>query len=288
MEMRRMEDIHLRDPFILAVEDCYYLYGTRCGSQNAGFDGYTSTDLQWWTGPVPVFERPDHFWADRDFWAPEVHRYRDRYYMFATFKSEKHCRGTQILWADSPLGPFLPLTDGPVTPADWECLDGTLFLENGRPYLVFCHEWLQVQDGEMCAMELTPDLRSAAGSPKVLFRASEPAWASKGRDFYVTDGPFLYRKTDGTLLMLWSSGTETGYSEAISRSASGSVLGPWIHEPELLISNGGGHGMVFRSFDNQRFFVCHKPNRDPLERPHLFPLLEPAGNCGCSLRLDLT
>ena len=23
--------------------------------------------------------------------------------------------------------PFVPLSDGPVTPADWECLDGTLY-----------------------------------------------------------------------------------------------------------------------------------------------------------------
>ena len=62
--------------------------------------------------------------------------------------------------------PFVPLSDGPVTPADWECLDGTLYVAaNGTPYLVFCHEWLQVKDGEMCAMPLTPDLTAAAGEP---------------------------------------------------------------------------------------------------------------------------
>lgn len=203
--------------------------------------------------------------------------------MLASFKSPDRCRGTQILYADSPLGPFLPLTDVPITPDDWECLDGTLFVENETPYLVFCHEWLQVQDGEMCVMELTPDLCSPAGPPKVLFRASEPSWAIKHAAFYVTDGPFLYRKNDGALLMLWSSGTETGYSEAISRSQSGSIHGPWIHEPELLISNGGGHGMVFRSFNDELFFICHRPNRDPLERPHIFPLFEPSENCSRSL-----
>lgn len=58
--------------------------------------------------------------------------------------------------------PFVPLSDGPVTPADWECLDGTLYVAaDGTPYLVFCHEWLQVKDGEMCAMPLTPDLTAA-------------------------------------------------------------------------------------------------------------------------------
>lgn len=43
-------------------------------------------------------------------------------------------------------------------------------LADGTPYLVFCHEWLQVKDGEMCAMPLTPDLtaaRTAACSKKV-------------------------------------------------------------------------------------------------------------------------
>ena len=78
--------------------------------------------------------------------------------MFVSFKNETECRGTQILKANSPFGPFELHSDGPVTPRDWECLDGTLWVEDGTPYMIFCHEWAQIVDGEMCA--LTPQLSS--------------------------------------------------------------------------------------------------------------------------------
>ena len=271
----KLSEIHIRDPFILPDRGAYYLYGTRgptCWGEADGFDVYTSADLSDWNGPFPVFIRPDNFWADRNFWAPEVHIYRGRYFMPASFKSKDRCRGTQILAADSPMGPFLPYSDGPVTPGDWECLDGTLYVENGTPYMVFCREWLQVRDGEMCAMPLREDLRTAAGNPVVLFRASEPDWADTDAENYVTDGPFLYRSPAGKLLMFWSSGRSGVYCQAVSRSSDGTLLGQWQHDPKLLIDCDGGHGMVFQTFDGQLLFTCHQPNQSPLERPRLIRL----------------
>ena len=70
-------------------------------------------------------------------WAPEVHKYKGAYYMFATFTRESNgMRGTFILKADSPMGPFAPHSKKQVTPDDWECLDGTLHVdENGKPII---------------------------------------------------------------------------------------------------------------------------------------------------------
>lgn len=54
----------------------------------------------------------------RDNWAPEVHAYRGAYYMFTTYQSAVTGRhGCTVLRADSPLGPFVEITDGTVTPA---------------------------------------------------------------------------------------------------------------------------------------------------------------------------
>ena len=37
-----------------------------------------------------------------------------------------------------------------VTPDGWQSLDGTLYVDrSGKPWMVFCHEWLQVGDGQM-------------------------------------------------------------------------------------------------------------------------------------------
>ena len=290
MKMRRKEkgmkcsEIHIRDPFVLVHEGKYYMYGTfgpECWSENPShFDVYVSEDLENWSEPVCCFDPPEGFWGTKNFWAPEVHEWKGKFYLFASFKSKTHCRGTAILRADSPMGPFLPHSEGAITPADWECLDGTFYVsKEGKPYMVFCHEWVQVGDGEMWAMPLTEDLKAAAGDMKLLFRASEPAWVksitknSTGLVGYVTDGPFMWRTPDGTLLCLWASFSDGGYTEAIAVSDNGEIDGKFIHI-EPLFKRDGGHGMVFRAMDGQMYLTLHSPNRTPDERPVFRKLTE--------------
>lgn len=273
-------DINIRDPFVLVHNGKYYLYGSR-GPETwghcTGFDVYTGTDLENWEGPYEVFTPPAGFWSDRNFWAPEVHEYQGSFYMFASFKSEDQCRGTQILKADRPEGPFRLHSDGPVTPRDWECLDGTFFVEeDGQPYMVFCHEWLQVTDGTMCAMPLEKELTKAAGEPVVLFYGSDPKWARKDADSYVTDGPFLHRCHNGDLLMIWSS-LAGAYVEAVAKSESGTVLGPWEQQTQLLFEKDGGHGMIFLDLEGRLRLVLHTPNDTLKERPVFYELEEKDG-----------
>jgi arabinan endo-1,5-alpha-L-arabinosidase len=290
--MLKNSAIHIRDPFVLPIpsEQRYYLYGTT-GAQAwtnfaVGFDYFTSPDLQTWDGPFPAFRPPTGFWADHNFWAPEVHVFHERYYLFASFKAEGRCRGTQILAADSPRGPFLPISDGPVTPRDWECLDGTLFVDAAdQPWIVFCHEWVQVGDGEICALRLSADMASAVGQSRLLFRASQAPWAqeinSKNRRGYVTDGPWLQRLTNGELIMLWSSFGTGGYTVGVARSELGDITGQWLQQAEPLYAGDGGHCMVFRAFDGQLWLTFHRPNQSPNERPQFIPLQE----TGTSLEL---
>ena len=280
-----LTDIHLRDPFILRHETdgAYYLFGTGWSlGEGPGCMAYRSRDLVRWEGPEAAFRRPEGFWADRDYWAPEVHAYRGRYYLFGSLKSEDARRGTQILVADHPAGPYAPHSDGPVTPRDWECLDGTLYVdEDGRPWLVFCHEWLQVQAGEMCAIPLTEDLRKAAGPPQLLFRASEAPWiralgdADSGN--YITDGPFMIRGQGGELFMLWASFSDGGYAQAYAVSRSGALAGPWEQAVEPLYRDDGGHAMVFTGPDGARILALHQPNGGAAERPRLFRFIERDG-----------
>lgn len=278
----KTSDINIRDPFILTEGGKYYMYGTRGEAAWTtepgdifGFDVYVSEDLENWNGPTCVFSPDEDFWGKFNFWAPEVHKYKGAYYMFASFKDDGVCRGTQILRAETPMGPFVPHSDGAATPKDWECLDGTLHVEpDGTPYMVFCHEWLQVKDGEMCAVRLSDDLKTAVGEPVVLFRASQPAWAVKERPTFVTDGPFMYRTQSGRLVMLWSSSAKDGYCEALSYSDNGSIFGNWSHDERLLFSKDGGHGMIFNKLDGTLTFVCHQPNKNPLERPFFVELCE--------------
>jgi arabinan endo-1,5-alpha-L-arabinosidase len=199
--------------------------------------------------------------------------------MFATFRFEGSCRGTQIMAADSPGSLFFPISEEPITPHDWECLDGTLFIDSDdQPWIVFCHEWVQVSDGEIRALRLSDDLKSAIGEPHLLFRASEARWAqeinSKDRIGYVADGPWMHRLATGDLIMLWSSLSKSGYTVGLARSLTGEILGPWEQLPEPIYDADSGHCMVFHDFDSQPCLAFHRPNPFPNEHPQFIPIRE--------------
>ncbi|MDH7571640.1 MAG: glycoside hydrolase family 43 protein, partial [Armatimonadota bacterium] len=281
-----LEQIHLRDPFILPVpeERRYYLFGTGWHLPGGpGFMAYTSTDLRRWEGPRAAFVAPEGF-RSQNYWAPEVFLYRGRYYLLGTFypQTPGSVRGTWVLTAHHPAGPYRFHSSGPVTPSDWFALDGTLYVDEGaRPWLVFCHEWVQVGDGEVCAVRLSDDLSRAEGAPILLFRASTAPWVREvgqpPRRGRVTDGPFLHRAADGSLLMLWSSFGAGGYKLALARSPNGRLAGPWEQAPTPLYEADGGHGMLFRCFDGKLLAVLHQPNGGGKERPRLFAVEERSG-----------
>ena len=274
----KLNDINIRDPFILTHEGKYYMYGTRAkytwGSgekKDFGFDVYVSDDLENWSEPIPVFEYYDGFIGVKDFWAPEVHKYNGKFYMFASFYQEDLTRGTAILVSSTPDGKFELHSDGFITPDDWSCLDGTFYLENGTPYMVFCHEWTQIKNGTVCAVELSKDLKRAVGEPIELWAAGDASWKYdiRGYGAYVTDGPFLINK-DGRLISIWSSFYKGEYCEAIARSDNGSLLGNWTIDERLIFEKDGGHGMVFTDLNGNDNFIYHQPNDTPNERPAFF------------------
>lgn len=284
-------ELQIRDPYVVTCTDnaTYYLFGStdpNIWGKGTGFDVYVGRDLEHWEGPFPAFRPNEAFWSDENYWAPEVYYFNGRFYMFATFKcKDNDVRGTAVLVADRVTGPYIDHSKGPVTPTSWQCLDGTLYVdEHGTPWMVFCHEWVQVCDGEVCAERLSPDLSCAEGEPVVLFRASEAPWTTPLEvrrqtegDVYVTDGPFVYRGQTGTLFLLWASFTENRYALGIAKSLSGSITGPWEHHPEPLFQTDGGHGMLFTDLQGQLRLTLHQPNQTPDERPQFFDAKEVDG-----------
>lgn len=269
-------DFKIRDPFILPFDGKYYMYAT---NHPYGFKAYVSEDLENWSEPVSVIDFPDDFWATKDYWAPEVHIYKGSFYLFASLYSDDANRGTQIFKASSPLGPFVPISDGPATPKDWMCLDGTLYCDkNGVPYMVFCHEWVQIHDGTVCCAQLSDDLTRFVTEPKVLFAASEYPFVKHFTDDernFVTDGPFLHRCENGDLLMMWSSFGEKGYLQSVLKSDNGEIDGKW--QPQnLLFDTDGGHGMIFRDFGGDLKLALHYPN-SVNEHLELFDIIEKDG-----------
>lgn len=276
--MIKRQEIRIRDPFILTDNEnrCYYMYGTTAldrGSLAAKntFSVYKTYDLESFEEPKVIFDGGDiGFWADRDYWAPEVHKYNGRYYLFGSFKADGACRATQILVCDTPDGKFEPITDKPITPEGWECLDGTFFVEDGIPYVIFSHEWIQVKDGEIWAMPLTDDLTAPAGEPKLLFKASDNPEVSElggvAPGNYVTDGPFLWCE-DGKVKMIWSSFYNNRY--LVLEAEADSLLSEWKHGGSKFDFDGG-HAMLFRTLEGKRMISLHRPNSANDERAFFY------------------
>ena len=97
-------DLRIRDPFVVTdIPNARYVMVASIGNRQRGAKGwecYTSKDLRHWQAPVTVFTPPAGFWADRDFWAPEIHAYRGKFYLFGTLSAERAKRGTQLFVAD--------------------------------------------------------------------------------------------------------------------------------------------------------------------------------------------
>lgn len=282
----QINDIQIRDPYVLKENGKYYLFGSTDKDiwgnlPSEGFDAYVGNDLENWEGPYKVFQPTHDFWGKDNFWAPEVHKYQDAYYMFATFRGENRMRGTAILKSKEPLGPYEVWSDGAVTPKDWMALDGTLFVDDkGVPWMVFCHEWVQIKDGTICILELSKDLKEAVGEPITLFSSSVAAWSrtveSKSNQIigYVTDGCNMHRMKNGKLLMQWSCMGKQGYCIGYAVSESGNLLGPWKQSEKPVYENDGGHGMIFTDYLGRLLLSIHTPNDTPHERAAFFELIE--------------
>ena len=297
----KTEAIRIRDPFIFADKKTatYYMYAqmdNRLGFRGEedkikGVEVYTSKDLKHWKQPKKVLELPQDSWGRLMVWAPEVHFYKNKYYLFVTLTSSNilsglskpkeakswpkfHKRGTQIFVSNSPTGPFKAFENKPHTPENWMALDGTLYVENEKPYMIFCHEWVQIVDGSMEYVALSKDLSKSVGKPIKMFSASEAKW-STSKLSKVTDGCFLFRTKENKLLMIWSSFGTQGYAIGIAESTTGKLKGSWIQQKKLLFEKNGGHGMIFKTFENKLMLALHQPNSPrEKERLKLFELID--------------
>jgi hypothetical protein len=171
------------------------------------------------------------------------------------------------------------MKDSIYLPADKPTLDGTFWIDkNDKPYMVYCHEWLQNDNGTVEKIELKPDLSGSKGEGKILFRADNSPWSREKRSDRVlpnrvTDGPWLFRTKTGKLGMLWTSWVFKDYTQGVAYSESGTLDGPWIQEKDPITPPNYGHGMLFRTFEGKLLMSVHSHkeiNGRYVRVPHLF------------------
>src|SRR3954466_7704547 len=116
----------IADPFVFREGDTYYLYGT---SAREGIRVWTSRDLVNWQPGGHAFRRTDESWGRVNFWAPELFKHRDKYYLHFTANhgdNEKPIRRLVLAEGDSPLGPFREIK-APWFDTEFDTIDGHVF-----------------------------------------------------------------------------------------------------------------------------------------------------------------
>jgi len=287
-----LDSMIMSDPYVYAEMSTktYYLTGS-------GGSIYMSKDLKTWTGPHGAYDTRGTWMEGINFVAAaEIHKVNGKYYYAGSFGDRKELvdvvprrynvyrHQTMILVSDKAEGPFKPFYSDPnydYLPHSWDIIDGTIYVENGQPYMVFVHEWMQTFDGTMEYVKLSPDLSKTISEPVMLFRATESPcpleMVANGEMTYglklpgwVTDGPELFRTKTGKLGMLWASWGAKRYLECVAYSQSGTIDGPWIQEEKPFIDNNTGHGMIFRTFDGKLLLSIHHADGDGPRKPQLW------------------
>lgn len=287
------DSLSMSDPYIYAEPSTHTYYLTSSGGRQ-----WRSKDLKMWEGPYNVINI-EGLWLEKAGFAAaaEIHKIGKYYYYAGTWSDHSDLieqvprrynvphNQTYLLRSDNPEGPFTTFAIEPgydYEPHEWDCIDGTLYQENGKTYMIFVHEWTQIIDGTMDYIELSSDLtHTISKHPVTMFRASEnpsvkemnangEATFGLKMPGWVTDGPQMFRTQTGRLGMLWSSWGEGRYIQCVCYSESGTIAGPWVQEPDPFLADNSGHGMLFTTFNGKLLYIVHHVDGKGPRKPQLW------------------
>lgn len=262
--MIKTEVTGIGDPFVISENGIYYMYAT---SAKDGFKYYTSTDLVNWKDQGYCYK--DSKWGSDCFWAPEVYRYKEKYYMFYTARWVKN-RSLRIGLAvsDSPQGPFKDINDGPMFDMGYATIDATLLIDGNRNYLYFVKDCSEnvidgVHTSQIFGVELDGTLTKFIGAP-VLISSPDEAWERVVNPKWCwNEGPAVI-KARGKYYLNFSVNCFDNRNYCVACSESLHPLGPfkkYRNNPILkYVENefsGPGHNCFFRTFDGQLMTAFH-------------------------------
>lgn len=256
--------VEFGDPYILDNEDgTYYMYGTGSGAKD-GFVTYSSTNLVDWTLEKQVYTgNTESSWNVANFWAPEVYKMKDKYYLFfsadwknnPTNELENFKIGVAV--SDSPTGPFVDLKDEPLFDPGYPIIDANVFKDdNGKYYLYYsraCYKnpvesdiatWAkeeglydEIEESWVYGVELQPDFKGVIGEPVLLLSPPKSMddvnaeWesrsiTSKEVNRRWTEGSFTFKHKD-TYYMMYSANHFAGENYAVGYATASHPLGPY-------------------------------------------------------------
>lgn len=249
------------DPSVIRVGKDYWAVATS-SEWSPQFPILHSVDLVNWEVVGSVFShRP--MWATGNFWAPEITRHNDSFYIYYVARRKNGPLSVAVAVATKPQGPYNDL--GPLVSQPAGSIDPVTFKdENGNWYLIWKEDGnSRRQPCVIWAQRLADNGVTLLGEPKELIR-NEASWEGA-----VVEGPFIVRR--GQYFYMFYSGNgccglKCNYALGVARAPS--LLGPWEKNPANPILTGNnewkcpGHGSIVDDPSGRHWLMYHAYNAD--------------------------
>jgi len=259
------QEIFFADVTIYVEGGKYYLTGSKGSREGpSGFAVLESKDLKTWTIPANsndslgmILTRGDNTFGTKGFWAPQIFKAGDTYYL--TYTADEQ---TVLAKSKSLLGPYRQQEIAPIDGSE-KNIDSYIFKDDNGKYYLYS---VRFNKGNyLWAAEF--DLEKGKIRPETLtkcFDQTEPWEATPNYESApIMEGPTVIRLKDKYYLF-YSANHFMNIDYAVGYAVSDSPYGPWIKQKDSPIlhrsivgENGTGHGDIFEGLDGQLYYVYH-------------------------------
>lgn len=245
---------YLADPYMRYENGYYYLFATGEAEDGRFIPIHRSTNLANWEfvrGAVENGSKTD--WNYKHFWAPEVMKIKNKYYLYYTASPEDSPanRGNRVglAIADSIQGPYRNY--GVIIPNG--SIDGhPVFDKDSILYIFYTIEWQNskgFQAGQIYVDKMISPTE-VSGNPVQLI--SHHNWQ---------EGPFILQKDD-IYYLTYSCGAWSDSTYHIRYAKSDKIMGPYVEQPDTIMKSnamvkGPGHHSLFDDKAGKRWIVYH-------------------------------
>lgn len=212
------------DPMILKHGDTYYLYYTGGTTLTVR----SSTDLKNWENKKTIFQLSQTTWGVDRCWAPEVHEYNGKFYLFFCGRDANQIFHGGIAVCDTPDGTFEPISDEPILNFPYSVIDLSFFVDDdGRTYIYYSKDCSTNKINgkgvsQSYGVEVSNDLKTLLCEP-VLISTPTEAWETKSGSTIWNEGPVVF-KQNGTYYLLYSANYYQSADYAVGYCTSDSPL----------------------------------------------------------------
>lgn len=292
-----IDQINGGDPYIIEDESgCYYTFTTGGGIDIFQIESFDT---------INVTRQKTIFWAgesgtDGDIWAPEIHKFGDRWYIVATAKfkrdavpagkmpyiiidkdNDDYYRYSFVLESKTEdiFGEYE--FKGIIAPDGLSNLDGTYLKKDGKLYFV-CAAYMKVayQSIYICEMENPYTLKTDSKGRHIIKKLSSPTYLWEKNGWDVNEGPAVLYNGDDIFIVYSASGYSSGkYCMGMLTFKGGDIMkkSSWkksatrvsYHIPSKDIYSAGHCSFIHR--DNGDIFMVYHANKtkDFSESPRL-------------------